>query len=71
MNREQRRAQGQRGPHDVLDGLAARFAGQHIPGGCMDCDAYQTFERDDNIYLAKVHHDDTCPSWQQMQRERP
>ena len=33
-----------------------------IPGGCDDCDAYQTFDRSlAPIYRLVVHHDDTCP----------
>lgn len=47
---------------DSLDNLAVRFAGKRVPGGCEDCDAYQTFEREaDGTYAVRVHHDDTCP----------
>lgn len=36
--------------------------GDHrIPGGCTDCDAFQTVHRDHGLYLLTVHHDDTCP----------
>lgn len=33
-----------------------------IDGGCSDCLAYQTVDRDrDGIYHVRIHHDDTCP----------
>ncbi|WP_159448802.1 hypothetical protein [Demequina sp. NBRC 110053] len=33
-----------------------------IPGGCQDCDAFQTLdETSPGIYVLAVHHDDTCP----------
>ena len=41
-------------------------AGRRLPGGCEDCDAYQTLARhpDDargGVYVLTVHHDETCP----------
>lgn len=42
----------------VLDALV----GQVVPGGCDDCNAYQTFSRPKpHIYLLTVHHDPGCP----------
>ncbi|MGC4174278.1 hypothetical protein [Demequina sp.] len=38
--------------------------GQRIPGGCEDCDAYQTVEvTAPGIYSLQVHHDATCPTY--------
>ena len=31
------------------------------PGGCPDCDAFQTLDEDHGVYLLTVHHDDGCP----------
>ena len=41
----------------VLD----RLTGQRVPGGCDDCNAYQTVVKQDGIYVLTVHHDSTCP----------
>jgi hypothetical protein len=42
--------------------LLTGFDGLHIPGGCQDCDAYQTVDSSQApIYRITVHHDDTCP----------
>jgi hypothetical protein len=36
--------------------------GEHIPGGCDRCNAYQTVETPEpGIHLLHVHHDDWCP----------
>ena len=42
------------------------LAGRRLPGGCDDCDAYQTLKRLPSdawgsVYVLTVHHDDTCP----------
>ena len=49
-------------PRSALEAMT----GHRIPGGCDDCDAYQTVERrpDDawgGVYVLTVHHDDGCP----------
>lgn len=49
----------------VLDALT----GQQMPGGCDDCDAYQTVTRQDTgVYVLAVHHDDTCPFYRRITR---
>lgn len=53
---------------DFIAGLAAMLDNAHLPGGCDTCDAYQTL--DDThapIYLLTIHHDDDCPTYQQME----
>ena len=30
----------------TLDSIAATIGDQRVPGGCEDCDAYQTFEKE-------------------------
>ncbi len=49
-----------RSPRQLTDELDAK-TGHRIPGGCDDCDAYQTMTKQDGIYHVTVHHDDTCP----------
>lgn len=40
------------------------LAGQRIPGGCDDCDAYQTLDNSQaRLYRINVHHDDWCPTY--------
>ncbi|MGO4130876.1 hypothetical protein AB4028_00310 [Janibacter sp. RAF20_2_2] len=40
-----------------------QMTGQRIPGGCDQCDAYQTVDADQApIYRVTVHHDDWCPT---------
>jgi hypothetical protein len=55
----------QRNPvRDLLDS----FIGLQVDGGCPDCNAYQTIERlAVGVYVNHIHHDDTCPWWQQYQ----
>lgn len=54
---------------DIAEVLAAMI-GIRFRGGCDDCDAWQEMRRDHGIYVMTVHHDDTCPTWQQIQRRR-
>ena len=49
------------------------LAGRRFPGGCDDCNAYQTVRRCPNdawgeVYVLTVHHDDTCPYLNQESR---
>ena len=42
------------------------LTGRRLPGGCDDCDAYQTVMRmpEDEwggVYILTVHHDAGCP----------
>jgi hypothetical protein len=49
----------QPGPGSVLDAMT----GRRLPGGCDDCDAYQTVTlHTDGLYVLLVHHDATCPA---------
>lgn len=57
--------------HPIVE-VAQRLAGQRIPGGCEDCDAYQVMEPDPKhpmIVRITVHHDDTCP-WLRKHQSR-
>lgn len=67
MNREQRRQAGKRA--NKTHSLNA-LAGQRIPGGCDDCDAYQTMQALDGYTRINVHHDDTCPTLRAMEGRR-
>jgi hypothetical protein len=47
--------------NDIIQILAA-LDGAEIPGGCEDCDVYQTTSVDVyRIGHITVHHDDDCP----------
>jgi hypothetical protein len=49
-------------------GFLTGLDGLRIPGGCDDCDAYQTVDSSGApIYRITVHHDDTCPAYRQIQ----
>lgn len=42
----------------ALDAMTDR----RIPGGCDDCDAYQTVtDHGDGLYVLTIHHDKSCP----------
>jgi hypothetical protein len=45
------------------------LVGREIPGGCDDCDAYQTIEPDPEhgtMWHLFVHHDDSCPIYRRI-----
>jgi hypothetical protein len=53
---------------DFLADLAEQLRDQHVPGGCDDCDAWQTLTGSSGVYVLGVHHDDTCPTYLAMRR---
>jgi len=53
-----------------VDPLAPLGRERRIPGGCKDCNAYQTAVLSDGIYHLTVHHDPTCPYYLGMTRNR-
>jgi hypothetical protein len=58
-----------RNPGWLNDSLAP-IDGARIPGGCDDCDAYQTVTAtygQRGISQIKIHHDDSCPTLRRMQ----
>jgi hypothetical protein len=57
-------------PAQVRIGAMLRpLIGATIPGGCDDCDAYQTVEEAaPSMFLVHVHHDDRCPVLRRYQR---
>jgi hypothetical protein len=49
---------------------AASLDGAKIPGGCEDCDAYQTLHViDRGLTRLNIHHDDWCATYRRMQAE--
>lgn len=45
-----------------LDDLFAHVGDGPIPGGCDQCDAYQTLEKSTTgVIVMTVHHDEWCP----------
>lgn len=55
--------------------------GMKIPGGCDYCDAYQTVEANQLVvndvrapakgcHTAVIHHDDDCPFYNKIRRQR-
>ena len=54
-------------PSPMLDAMT----GKRIPGGCDDCDAYQTMrEEAPGVYVLQVSHDETCPFYRQARARR-
>ena len=55
--------------HGASDLLAAAV-GRDIPGGCDQCDAYQTVDPDpfgeDQMWHCTVHHDEGCPELRRL-----
>ncbi len=44
--------------------------GGDLPGGCEDCDAYQTVgQLERGVWSVTVHHDDDCPTLRSDSRE--
>lgn len=49
-------------PRIPTDSALAALVGRRLPGGCDDCNAFQTVEqRDVHLFVMTVHHDDSCP----------
>ncbi|MGI8578525.1 MAG: hypothetical protein ACR2KG_11590 [Nocardioidaceae bacterium] len=44
-----------------LDPVHRATGNGRVPGGCDDCDAYQTLTKQHGIFHITTHHDDTCP----------
>jgi hypothetical protein len=45
-----------------LDDLFRQAEANEIPGGCDQCEAYQTVESTSpGVHMIFVHHDDLCP----------
>lgn len=45
-----------------FDELFKKLEGDHIPGGCDQCDAYQVLEQlSPGVHALNIHHDDNCP----------
>ena len=48
--------------HDALRSMLGPLDGARIPGGCDECDAYQTVSPvEAGVWTVTVHHDDWCP----------
>lgn len=46
----------------TIQALDALVGCPPIPGGCPDCNAEVTLERDESgVYHITIHHDPTCP----------
>lgn len=51
-------------PTNPVSMLIRSQDGAKIPGGCEQCDAYQTVQSDyygPDLHRLAVHHDDWCP----------
>jgi hypothetical protein len=56
---------------DPVVNILGPFDGAQIPGGCDQCDAYQTAAAvQAGIWVITVHHDNWCPSLRAMQKRR-
>lgn len=64
------RAHSQGAEMSPLDNLFGALEEQPIPGGCDECDAFQTVETvSPGVHLLQVHHDDRCPVLRAMKAE--
>lgn len=48
---------------DILREIAKRLRGRRIPGGCDECNAYQTLEEDPDLpgcFRIRISHDHWC-----------
>ena len=55
---------------EAMTNLSALLDQFQIPGGCDECDAYQTVpeqEPGSKVLHIFVHHDDDCPARQRME----
>jgi hypothetical protein len=53
-----------------IDDLFRKAHGKQIPGGCEDCDAYQTMDEvRPRVHMLTVHHDDDCPTLRAMKAD--
>lgn len=54
---------------DAVGSLLESLTGERHPGGCDDCDAYQTVRPDEThmVWRMTVHHDDWCPFYLSLQ----
>jgi hypothetical protein len=49
-------------PQEKIATKLGRLVGKRIPGGCDQCDAYQTVEPiRAGLWHMTVHHDEWCP----------
>lgn len=49
-------------PQPHAASVLEHLTGHRLPGGCDDCDAYQTVtQHGDGVYVLTVRHDETCP----------
>jgi len=54
---------------DRLVNVLGVLDGAEVPGGCDDCDAYQTVAAvERGIWVVTVHHDDDCPTLRRIRR---
>jgi hypothetical protein len=56
-------------PDGTIGDLFNSLVGRELPGGCDDCDSFQTMEEDSTyggVWHLVIHHDDECPSWRAM-----
>jgi hypothetical protein len=57
--------------NDWLRSVLGPLDGSRIPGGCDDCDAYQTAHPvAPGIWTIRVHHDHWCPFLRELEARR-
>lgn len=56
---------------DPLVNAFGPLEGEEIPGGCEECDAFQTVEPvEANLWKLTVHHDPDCPRLARIEGRR-
>lgn len=57
---------------DAMANALGPMDGAQIPGGCDQCDAYQTVTPVEvGVWSLTVHHDDWCPILRRISRPGP
>jgi hypothetical protein len=60
-------------PQNPVSAALSAIDGARIPGGCGQCNAYQTIRAHadgPDVHRITVHHDDWCPWYQSRKRGR-
>jgi hypothetical protein len=64
-------AEGRAANPDPLVNPLGSLDGADIPGGCDECEAYQTAHVEaPGVWIVEVHHGADCPAWLEMQSKQ-
>lgn len=56
-------------PQSSVPSALEAMTGKRMPGGCDDCSAFQSVEKQANgVYVLTVNHDGCCPYYRRVTR---